>query len=249
MSEIVIISAVLIGLSLGIFGSGGAILTLPTLIYFLGLDEKQAVIGSLFIVLLIATVSLIPHLKNRAISFSHIIYFASPGLLTSYAGGIAGTFVDSQVQIIVFILLMIIAAFKMLFMTSQTDEQKKGRFSLIVAGAIVGFMTGFVGVGGGFLIVPALMMLGGLNIKVASSTSLAIICLQSTMGLVSYLQYSYGIAMELPWSTLGVIAGIGVVGSLSGIKLRQHLNDKVLTQVFGIFLVVMAIFIGFDKFA
>ncbi len=247
MSELTIISAIIIGLSLGIFGSGGAILTLPTLIYLLGYDEKVAVIGSLFIVAIISFFTAIPQILNNGVSKVHLIYFALPGLLGSYVGAYYGSQAAPIVQMAVFVGLMFIAAIKMLTMKDDMSGDAVSNLILIMIGLAVGFVTGFIGVGGGFLIVPALVLLSKLPINKAVSTSVIIIFLQSSIGLFSYYQHSMTLFSEIEWSILVVIALVGIVGSYFGLWLKQFINQALLTRLFGLFLILMASFILIDK--
>ncbi len=245
--ELTVISAIVIGLSLGVFGSGGAILTLPTLIYLLGYDEKSAVIGSLFVVAIISFFTAIPQWFKSGVSKSHLFYFAFPGLVGSYAGAYLGSSVEPEIQIIVFVTLMFVAAVKMLTMDVNKQGVPVHNLILIVIGLLVGLVTGFIGVGGGFLIVPALVLLSNLSINKAVSTSVVIIFLQSTMGLISYHEHSMELFSQIQWSMLIVIGVIGIVGSYIGLWLQQFINQKLLTKLFGCFLILIASFILIDK--
>lgn len=249
MSELIILSALVIGLSLGIFGSGGAILTLPTLIYLLGYSEKHAIIGSLFIVSIVSLFSAVPQVLKNGLSKPHLLYFALPGLLGSYAGAFLGANASPKLQMMVFVALMILAAIKMLSIKieNQTQAEQCNSGLLLIIGALVGLVTGFIGVGGGFLIVPALVLLSKLSINKAISTSVIIIFLQSSVGLFSYYQHSQQVFNQMQWPVLLTIAAIGVLGSLVGIWLKQFINQTWLTRMFGWFLALMACFIVLDK--
>jgi len=245
--ELTIISAVIIGLSLGIFGSGGAILTLPTLIYLLGYEQKSAVIGSLFVVAVISFFTAISHWFKTGISKIHLVYFALPGLFGSYAGAYLGSHVEPAVQILVFVGLMFVASVKMLTMKDNLTSVPVSNVILVVIGLIVGGVTGFIGVGGGFLIVPALVLLSNLSINKAVATSVVIIFLQSTIGLISYHEHSSLLFSQIQWSELTIISGVGVVGSYIGLWLQQFINQALLTKMFGYFLILMASIIFIDN--
>ena len=249
MEYVVLISAVLIGLSLGLFGSGGAILTLPALMYLLGYDEKLAVISSLVIVGCIAFISSIPHWYKGNVSAYHLFYFAIPGLGLSYFGAYVGSNASSWLQLTIFVLLMVLAATKILLVQGHDVDPAKTQspLKLSIAGLIVGFMTGFIGVGGGFLIVPALLFLAKLDLQRATATSLSIISIQSVLGLVSYHEYSNDVFNQLNWLHLSVFSGLGVLGSLMGSGIKTRLNPERLTKIFAYFLLVMASFIFADK--
>ncbi len=247
MLELIIVSALIIGLSLGIFGSGGAILTFPTLVYLLGYDEKSAVIGSLFIVALISFFTAIPRWFTTGVSKVHLLYFALPGLFGSYAGAYLGSYVASIVQITVFVALMFVASIKMLTMKETVASKPASYVILIFIGFLVGLVTGFIGVGGGFLIVPALVLLSNLNINKAVATSVVIIFLQSTIGLLSYHEHSAVLFSQIEWPILALIGCIGVVGSYLGLWLQKFINQMLLTKLFGYFLILMASIILIDK--
>lgn len=247
MFELTIISAVIIGLSLGVFGSGGAILTLPTLIYLLGYEEKSAVIGSLFVVALISLFTAIPQWFKTGVSKVHLLYFAVPGLFGSYAGAYLGSHVEPIVQMGVFVSLMFVASVKMLTMKDNLTGNAVNNNILIIIGAAVGAVTGFIGVGGGFLIVPALVLLSNLSINKAVATSVVIIFLQSTIGLISYHQHSADLFSQIQWPMLALIGAIGVAGSYFGLWLQKFINQALLTKLFGYFLILMASIILIDK--
>lgn len=227
---------------MGLFGSGGAILTLPSLIYFLGMDDKVAIIGSLVVVGFISAITAIPHLYSKTINYSALVYFAPSGIAMSFIGAKVGAFTSSHIQISVFALLAFLAAIKLLLQPSLpkgNDSLIKKR-SLIITGGIVGFFTGFIGVGGGFLIVPSLILLANLNIKAAAATSVVIILMQSIVGGSAYAIYSPDYFSQLPWQTLILLGAIASAGSLSGVALGRFLSQTILSRVLGALLIVVS---------
>ena len=163
-----ILGALFIGLSLGIFGSGGSILTVPVLMYLVDMPANLAIASSLLIVAGISLFGSISNIWNNRVSWPHVLLFGVPGMLGTYGGAWLGTLVDSVVQLSVFVLLMLVAAVMM--WRSNNSEQSAGEIKFLkvaLDGLIVGVITGFVGVGGGFLIVPALVLLGGVPMVLA----------------------------------------------------------------------------------
>ncbi|WP_040502621.1 sulfite exporter TauE/SafE family protein [Idiomarina xiamenensis] len=238
-------AALLIGLSLGLFGSGGSILTLPLLLYGLQLPAKIAIAASLFIVGNIALLSVMGYLSNaeqrRQIQGRHVLWFGLPGMLGTYLGAWLGGLVDSVWQLTLFSLLMLLASYRMWQSPTQQLQPHQAPIGvLLLVGCGVGVATGFVGVGGGFLIVPALVLLAGLTLPAAIATSLVIIVLQSYSGFVRYWWDLHQQQQSLPWLAMLTIIVIGAMGSRIGKGLGQRLPTLALKRSFAIFLVLMA---------
>ena len=231
-----------IGLSLGIFGSGGAILTFPVLVYLVGYEEKLAVLSTLIIVGILSLLSSIPNLLRGQLSYKHLVYFAVPSLVTSYLGGVAGTISPDWLQLSVFVLLMLLAALKILLSNGMNMDTKTNvsLFSLSFAGTFAGFFTGFVGVGGGFLIVPALVFLASLSLLQATATSLVIIFLQSMLGILAYFQYATELFVDIKITHVAVIISFGVIGSYFGMWCKHKLDQTKLLTSFAYFLLIVA---------
>lgn len=240
---IALLGALMIGLSLGLFGSGGSILTVPVLVYLLGQDEKVAIAGSLFIVGSISLIASLRGLKN--IHWRSVVFFGIPGMMGTYMGAWLSQYVLGSVQLILFALLMAVAAWSMLRSKAADNTQQVARanWQIIADGLVVGSITGLVGVGGGFLIVPALALLGGLTMHVAIATSLVIIALKSFSGLYKYLEVLADLNLTLDWYTLIVMVALGAAGSLIGTFLNGRLPQEKLKKLFGVFLLVMAVYI------
>jgi len=154
-------------------------------------------------------------------------------------------FVPGIVQLSVFALVMLLASYMMLRPVILADEVHEPRESWKIAsdGLFVGVITGLVGVGGGFLIVPALVLLGGLAIHTAVATSLVIIALKSYSGFYKYLDVLDQQNLELDWKTLMIVTGLGIVGSFAGAKIANRMPKDKLKKGFGFFLIVMGIYI------
>src|SRR5690554_4512571 len=197
LSVLAWLGAMAIGVSLGLLGSGGSILTVPVLVYLVGQEEKLAIAGSLAIVGTIALAGSLPKLKNRQVEWRTILMFAPPGMLGTYLGASWAAWVSGLVQLALFAVVMLVAAWRMLkpevqtvaepavvvdspsAMATATASRPEVVWKMAPAGFMVGIITGLAGVGGGFLIVPALVLLGGLSMRRAVATSLVIIAVQS----------------------------------------------------------------------
>jgi uncharacterized membrane protein YfcA len=240
-----LLGALLIGASLGAMGSGGSILTVPLLVYVVGQDEKTAIAGSLFVVGTIAAVGGLQAARRRTIDWPNVLWFGVPGMAGTWLGALAAGNVSGAVQMLSFVVVMAVAAGFMLRSGEMRLEAKRRTVWKIVAdGLFVGAVTGFVGVGGGFLIVPALVLLGGLSMQRAVGSSLLIIAMQSFSGFAKYQQVLAELHLELDWLALSTFAGIGVLGSAAGGYLGARVDQHRLRVLFGVLLLVMAAAIG-----
>jgi len=243
-----LIGAIFIGLSLGLMGSGGSILTVPVLVYLFGQDEKVAIAGSLAIVGTIALVAGLTYLKNKLIDWKTVVLFGIPGMLGTYLGAWLAVYIPGIVQLVLFSFVMLAAAWMMLKkrnLTPQKGQQHLLKISL--DGLFVGVITGIVGVGGGFLIVPALVLLGGLSMRNAVATSLIIIAMKSYSGFYKYLDVLNQQNLSLDWNTLGLVTGIGILGTFIGNYLCHKIPQQHLKKYFAYFLLAMAVFILFKE--
>ena len=240
--------ALAIGLSLGLLGSGGSILTVPVLVYLLGQNEKVAIAGSLAIVGSIALVGSIPYIRQKLVVWRAVWLFGLPGMLGTYTGAWSASFVSGATQLGVFALVMMAAAYYMLKPASVPEQattsavQRVG-LRIVVDGLLVGILTGFVGVGGGFLIVPALTLLGGLTMRQAVATSLIIIAMKSFAGFFKYTEVLAEQNLSLDFNVIATITLIGVIGSFGGNAVGCRIPQCTLQKSFGYFLIVMGIFI------
>ncbi len=226
-------------------GSGGSIITVPVLVYLLGQDEKIAIAGSLFVVGTIALVGSLQYVRVGLVDWRNVFVFGIPGMVGTYLGAMLAAFVPGIVQLVFFALVMLLASYMMLRPVKLTDEVHAPRETWKIAtdGLLVGVITGLVGVGGGFLIVPALVLLGGLAIHTAVATSLVIIALKSFSGFYKYMDVLDQQNLELDWNTLLLVTGLGIAGSFAGAKIASRMPQEKLQKGFGFFLVVMGIYI------
>jgi uncharacterized membrane protein YfcA len=239
--------ALAIGLSLGLLGSGGSILTVPVLHYLVGQPEKLAIGGSLLVVGLIAVAAAVPYAFSRQVDWRNVAWFGLPGMAGAWLGATLARWVPGPVQLALFALVMLVAAWRMLRGgVVQRPDHEPRRLAVVAGGIGVGALSGLVGVGGGFLIVPALVLLAGVPMASAVGTSLAVIALNSFTGFLKYLGVLQQQSLELDWRVLLAVAGIGMIGSFAGHRLGRRLPQATLRRLFGVFLLVMGLFIAVD---
>ncbi len=237
--------ALVVGLSLGLLGSGGSILTVPVLVYLLNHVDKVAIAESLAIVGGIALVGALPYARQRLVNWRSVLLFGVPGMAGTFFGAWVSQWVPGAVQLVVFAAVILVAAWMMFRQRELALDNAKRRHAIHVAldGLAVGVLTGFVGVGGGFLIVPALVLLGNLPMREAIGTSLLIIALKSATGLVKYLGVLEKLELGVDWTVIAVFVAVGVVGSAVGHRIGGRLNGNQLRRAFAVVLVVMGLFI------
>ena len=226
-------------------GSGGSILTVPVLVYLVGQDEKLAIAGSLFIVGSIAASGAMQFLRGALIQWRSVLVFGLPGMAGTWLGAYLAGWVPGVVQLALFAIVMLIASWLMLrpINLDAGSQVPRAVWKIALDGLLVGIVTGLVGVGGGFLIVPALVLLGGLSMHQAVATSLVIIALKSFSGFIKYLDVLAQQSLELDWPTLLLVTGLGIVGSFAGSQLARRVPQQKLKTGFAYFLIAMGIFI------
>ncbi len=240
-----LLGALAIGLSLGLMGSGGSILTVPVLTLVLGQEEKVAIAGSLAIVGGIALLAGLPYARQRLVDYRSLVFFGLPGMAGSYLGATLAGFVSGSLQLVVFAGLMLVAGVMMLRPPRLVEglTRRRAIWKIAIDGVVVGMITGFVGVGGGFMIVPALVLLGGLPMSKAIGTSLFIIALKSASGFVKYLDVLDDLGLSLDWQVIGIFTALGIVGSFVGNLISTRVPQAALRRGFAIFLFVIGTFI------
>lgn len=242
----VVLGAVAIGLVLGLLGSGGSILTVPVLVYLAHVPEKMAIAESLAIVGTIALFGMLPHWRQGHVVWRRVALFGGGGLAGAYLGATLAQWIPGAVQLVLFAVVMIAAAFAMFRGRPQSDggsERSIPAWRVAALGVVVGIMTGLVGVGGGFLIVPALVLLVGLPMHDAVGTSLAIIVLNSAAGFAKYVDVLAARGASVDWRLIALFAAVGVAGSFVGNLVGRHVDQHQLRRGFAVFLVVMGGFI------
>ena len=249
-----LLSAVLMGMTLGVFGAGGSILTVPILVFLMGVSASEATAYSLFIVGVTAVFGAYTYYKQDLIQFKIGFVFAIPAFVGVYSvrlwlmpalpNHIAsfGSYDLSKdaLILIVFSVIMMMAAYAMIKPSKVASDavDKPLNFPLIaVEGLIVGAVTGFVGAGGGFLIIPALVILAGLSMKQAVGTSLMIIAFKSLLGFVGDIQ----VGLMVDWMLLFQVTGLSIAGALIGERLSRKIDGNKLKPAFGYFVLLMGV--------
>jgi hypothetical protein len=246
---LVLLGALSIGLVLGLLGSGGSILTVPVLVYVAHEPDKVAIAESLAIVGGIALVGALPYARQRLVDWHSVLYFGVPGILGTYGGAALSKWIPGALQLALFAAVMILAAVLMFRSRKRTMEQageprrRQPLWLIAGEGLLVGVLTGLVGVGGGFLIVPALVLLGGLSMRLAVGTSLLIIAAKSAAGFWKYTDVLAGMGQQVDWGLIGLFTGVGIVGSFAGNSLGGRVPQAQLKRGFAVFLLVMGGFI------
>jgi hypothetical protein len=253
MSFSVIIAGLVTGILLGVFGSGGSIITMPALLYLLDVEPKSAIAMSLGIVAVTASITALQHWRRGNVNLKVTAIFGLFGVAGTYAGALLGVITPVVIQLGLFAVIMYAAAWKMLQPKPQPhrsvgaaavaecesgDCEQPHYGHIAMHGIGVGVLTGVVGVGGGFLIVPALVLLSGLSMKRAVGTSLSIVALKSFAGFAGYAG-----AVAIDYGLMGIFTAIAVTGSVAGSMLAHRLPAEHLKKGFGGFLVLVASYI------
>jgi uncharacterized protein len=261
--------AALIGLSLGLIGGGGSILTVPIFVYVLGFGAKEAIAMSLAVVGAVSLFGAAGHWRAGNVNLRVALVFGSVAMVGTYLGARLAVYFSGGAQLALFAGVMLLAAFFMFrerqplrmaedeFLAEAGDAEAMQDAAvlpggapvermplglIIIEGLAVGVLTGLVGVGGGFLIVPALVLLGKIPMKQAVGTSLLVIAMKSASGFLGYLGQ-----VEVPWGFMSLFTAVAVVGILGGTYLVQFVSQRALKRVFAVFLLVIGSFILYQN--
>lgn len=257
MDILAILAGLATGVVLGLFGSGGSIIALPALLYLLHVEPKSAIAMSLGVVGVTATITAIDNWRRGNVVPRVALVFGLFGVMGTFAGARLGLLTPVVIQLGLFALVMYAAAWRMLKPVKLNPAQPvPAAADSVVAfshchdffspcmghialhGIGVGVLTGLVGVGGGFLIVPALVLLSGIPMKQAVGTSLAIVAAKSYAGFAGYLG-----GVPIDYALMGAFTAVTVVGSFIGTRLAGHVSQAGLKKAFAWFLVVVASYI------
>jgi uncharacterized membrane protein YfcA len=253
------ILAALVGISLGLIGSGGSILTVPILVYVMGVNPVLATAYSLFIVGSTALVGGVQSAILKKVDFKTVLIFGIPSIAAVYATrmwlvplipkeifSIGGFVITKAIALmLLFAVVMILASISMIRSgkkKSDVDENAPMKYNypmILLEGTVVGLLTGLVGAGGGFLIIPALVLLARMPMKLAVGTSLFIIAAKSLIGFIGDLQGSE----VIDWKLLGTFTAFAVAGIFLGIFLAKKIHGDKLKKAFGWFVLIMGIYI------
>jgi uncharacterized membrane protein YfcA len=235
--------AALVGLSLGLLGGGGSILTVPIFVYVLGFGAKEAIAMSLAVVGTTSLFGVAGHWRAGNVNPRVALFFGAVTMVGAFLGSRLAVFLTDATQLTLFALVMLAAS--VLMFRGRRERAGDGgaatpardlrqHLLLTLAGLAVGVLTGVVGVGGGFMIVPALVLLARVPMKEAVGTSLLVIALNGASGFAGYLGQ-----VEVAWALMGTFTAIAVAGILIGTRLVRYVPQEVLRRAFAIFLVAM----------
>jgi uncharacterized membrane protein YfcA len=251
------IASVLIGVSLGLIGGGGSILTVPVLVYLFGIGPVPATAYSLFIVGSTSLIGAFPKYRQGLVNLKTAFIFGAPAIAAVYATRaflipiipeqlftISGfAFTKAMLTMILFAILMVFASISMIREKPQVNgkensEQKFNHPMILLEGTVVGVLTGLVGAGGGFLIIPALVIFSKLPMKQAVGTSLLIIAAKSLIGFLGDLSH-----YQMDWKLLFIVASLAIVGIFGGNWLSHKIPGEKLKKAFGWFVLAMGTYI------
>ena len=237
---VTLVLAALIGLSLGLLGSGGSIITLPVLVYVMGVEPKSAVAMSLVIVGAVSAVGALLHMRNGNFHPRAVLFLGLTGMAGAYFGSALTHRVSAAALMLLFAALMIVVGTVMLRRKQLVcDAERCYPARCLTIGAAVGALTGFLGVGGGFLIVPALVLLAGIDTKKAVGASLGIIALNSASGFAGQLRFA-----EIDWPLTGALLFIALIGMWLGTMFVERVSQEGLRRAFAWSVVVVGLAIG-----
>lgn len=239
---VTLVLAVGVGLSLGLLGGGGTILAVPLLTYVAGMSAQEAIASSMFIIGVASLIGVGAHARLGNIHWRTGLIFGGASMAGAFGGGLLGSQLPGVVLMVAFSMMMLATALAMVIGRRTTGPAQAPTqlpiTKIAVEGLVVGVVTGMVGAGGGFLVVPALVLLGGLSMPAAVGTSLLIISLKSFTGMAGYLT-----SVSIDWVPVLLITGVTVIGALMGLVLGRFVPDKALKKAFGYFVLVMGVVI------
>ncbi|WP_373056730.1 sulfite exporter TauE/SafE family protein [Zunongwangia sp. H14] len=248
--------ALTIGVVLGLIGGGGSILTVPVLVYLLAINPVTATAYSLFVVGTSSLVGAINNIKKKLVDFKTAIVFAIPAFIAVYLTrkflvpaiphqlfSIGGFEITKDIAIMLFFAIIMVLASVSMILEKKPEVKPSGKVQfnyplIIIEGVVVGMLTGIVGAGGGFLIIPALVLLAKLPMKKAVATSLLIIAIKSLIGFIGDVQNQ-----EIEWKFLLIFTGLSILGIFLGVYLNRFIDGGKLKKAFGWFVLFMGIYI------
>ncbi len=240
MFLVITLLALFMGSVLGLLGGGGSILTVPILAYVAGMPAGEAIASSLVVVGVTSLVGAVNHAKRGGVEWKTGIIFGGVAMVGAFVGGRLAVFVADWLLLALFAGLMVTTSVIMLRKSKPTNHvpSEAGLPMIALEGFFVGAVTGLVGAGGGFLVVPALVILGGLPMHKAIGTSLLVIAMKSLAGVAGHLTH-----VDIDWGLTMTVAGFAVVGSIIGARYSSKIPGDILRVVFAWFVLIMGTFI------
>lgn len=245
MFAIAIPLGLLIGAILGLVGAGGSIIAVPALVYGVGLSPKEAIPSSLIVVGLAALTAVLPRLR-RQVDWTTAVTVGVAGIPAAWLGAAVNKMLPAHVLLLAFAVLMVLSAWRMLAGAKKPSGASPGvrhahthLLKALGVGVVVGFLTGLLGIGGGFIITPALVLLLGLSMNRAVGTSLVIIVINSAAGFTAHLHDT-----TLNWPVVVTFAVAAIAGSLVAARYATRLPDRVTKVTFAILILAVAAFVA-----
>jgi uncharacterized protein len=250
MTFLGLLLGLLVGMTLGLLGGGGSVLTVPIFVYVLGIEKKPAIAMSLAVVGITSLVGAYRHGRSGNVNLKAALIFGTLAMAGGFVGGHLSHYLSGDLQLAIFAGVMFIASLLMFRGRSTPKgyevpaEPQLLRLAIIAAPAIaVGLLTGLIGVGGGFLIVPALVLLARVPMKQAIGTSLLVIAMTAASGFVGQLTRH----VEIRWGFMGAFALAASAGILAGASFVPRIPQETLRKAFAVFLMIMAVLILYEN--
>lgn len=240
------IFALIIGAVLGLFGGGGSILAVPVLVHIAGLGSKEAIAMSLLVVGATSVIGALHHARHGNVDWRAGLTFAPFAMVGAFLGGLLAQFIPGAVLLALFAVMMIVTSAAMLRGRSGCDDvpeatdvppERAALWMIGLEGLAIGGFTGLVGAGGGFLVVPTLMLLGGLSMRRAVGTSLVVIAAKSVTGFLGYISH-----VSVDYTLAGTLVVLAIVGTLGGAAASKRIPAHRLRAGFAYFVLVIGVF-------
>jgi uncharacterized membrane protein YfcA len=238
-----LVLGLVVGIVLGVVGGGGSIIAVPALVYGVGMSPAEAIPTSLLVVGLSSLAALLPRVRE-GLNWPVVLLVGGAGIPAAWGGAAVGRLIDPNILMLAFAVIMVIAGIRMLTGTTETEGScstgptrafRSCAPKAVGVGLLVGFLTGLLGVGGGFLITPALTIFLGLRMKQAVGTSLAIIVINSAAGFSAHAT-----GFTINWATTLAFAVPAILGSVIAARFARHLKDKHIRISFAVLIFAVA---------
>jgi uncharacterized membrane protein YfcA len=240
--------AVVVGISLGLLGAGGSVLTVPIFVYVIGVEAKPAIAMSLGVVGATALVAVLSRLRGTFVSFRVAAIFGPAAMVGAYFGARLALYIPGRAQLIGFAVVLLASAALMIRNAQRGPVQTptatvsridaRAALLLVSQGLGVGVLTAIIGVGGGFIIVPALVLIAGLPMRLAVGTSLVVIAMNALSGFAGYLGH-----VDIDWPLVGAFTGLAAAGTVAGSFWSSRVPQAKLKQLFAYLLIAVALYV------
>lgn len=250
MTALAVALAILVGISMGLLGAGGSVLTVPIFVYVLGVEPQPAIAMSLGVVGATALVAALARLRGTSVSFRVAAVFGPTAMVGAFFGAYLALLIPPEVQLVCFALVLLVSALLILRSESRgaiappAESEGAPQVDLAMAmilamlGVSVGVLSAIIGVGGGFIIVPALVLVARLPMRLAVGTSLVIIALNALSGFAGYLG-----KVEIDWTLVGTFTALASAATIAGSHWSNRVPQTRLKQAFAVMLIAVAFYV------